>query len=374
MVFPNLANLNTILSFTKSVNVTTSLSNVITNLPLSNSLVIVNGLIVSNETAATTTNVNILLNNRGTQTSIANKLLMPPGNVFALLSKTNEFSIVENSSLQANAEGNNLVKITVSYNIVSENTDSSSVFPMEYLVVAGGGGGGASNGGGGGAGGFRTGTLTGVTTGGCYTITVGAGGAGTTNEGNGNKGVDSAFATITATGGGYGAGGSGGAQGGPGGSGGGGTTQGGPGGPGNTPATTPSQGNNGAAGSPNFGQGGGGGGGAGGAGAAGAGGAGLTSTISGSSVTYAGGGGGTSSPNTGGSGGGGNSGVNGTTNSGGGGGGWTGTTVGNGGSGIVILRHPTDRPIASNTTGNVTITSNGGFTIYQFTSSGSITF
>jgi hypothetical protein len=46
---------------------------------------------------------------------------------------------------------------------------------------------------------------------------------------------------------------------------------------------------------------------------------------------------------------------------------------GTGGSGIVIVRHP-DTDAAATTTGSPTVTTSGGFRIYTFTGSGSITF
>jgi hypothetical protein len=247
----------------------------------------------------------------------------------------------------------------------------------DYLVVAGGGGAGNDNSGGGGAGGLRsTVTVSGGSPGTvetalsltaqAYTVTVGAGGAGSTN-GNvkGVSGSNSVFSTITSTGG--GGGGSDGAgyrEGITGGSGGGGT------GNGASPyswAGGSGTANQGYAGGTGYGSGGGGwlnhrGGGGGGAGAAGVngnvsdtggnGGNGVAVAISGSSVTYAGGGaGGTQSTtgSTGGLGGGGNGGLgnpgsaggNGTTNlgGGGGGGGGSGGNGGTGGSGIVIVRY-----------------------------------
>jgi hypothetical protein len=69
--------------------------------------------------------------------------------------------------------------------------------------------------------------------------------------------------------------------------------------------------------------------------------------------------------------------VNGTTNTGGGGGGGGtagGYTGGIGGSGIVVIRYSDLLPAATATTGSPTITVTGGFRIYQFTGSGSITF
>jgi hypothetical protein len=243
--------------------------------------------------------------------------------------------------------------------IASGTFTPTSNITADYLVVAGGGGGGNGTnqyayGGGGGAGGLRC--TVGATGGGGslesalsltastgYTVTVGAGGSAAT------QGSNSVFSSITSTGGGAG-GGAGNVNGGNGGSGGGGE-----GSSGNTRTGgtgTASQGYAGGAsvtGTP-FTGGGGGAGEAGNTDGQGLGGDGVTTSISGLSVTYAGGGtGGFSSVRAGGDGGGGaggGSGVNatvGTANTGGGGGGATDATGYNtgaaGGSGIVVIRY-----------------------------------
>ena len=253
---------------------------------------------------------------------------------------------------------------------------------VSYLVIAGGASGATGDRtGGGGAGGFREykspvdtysaspangnpgGTSITVTAQ-AYPITVGGGGAGAVYAGSalaGNDGNNSIFSTITSTGGG---GGGGTGNGRPGGSGGGGYHNNASGGSGNTPPVSPSQGNNGGSGNycVNAGSGGGGGAGAVGQNAAGQpvpgrggdGGNGLATSITGSSVTRAGGGGGSGDqgPRSGGSGGGGaagppgsSNGVSGTTNTGSGGGDTgnsssnPGATSGAGGSGIVVIRY-----------------------------------
>jgi len=226
---------------------------------------------------------------------------------------------------------------------------------VEYLVIAGGGGGGGGNGGGGGAGGYRTGYLA-VTGSTAYSITVGDGGtAGTGTNSDGGNGENSVFSSITSTGGGGGgayqngagrvglAGGSGG------GAGSGQSTQSGG-------SSTSGQGNDGGDAPLSGGHnrtGGGGGGGAGSAGSDGSsgvsppdnqtggnGGSGLSSSITGSSVTRAGGGAGRGQGGngSGGSGGGGNPSTDGTANTGSGGGAGAGSS-GAGGSGIVIIRY-----------------------------------
>lgn len=225
---------------------------------------------------------------------------------------------------------------------------------VEYLAIAGGGGGGGAYGGGGGAGGLQAGSFS--RTVGSYTVTVGAGGAGGAANNVGVVGSNSVFDTVTANGGGYGGGGGAPTAGGNGGSGGG-------GGQGTSPAVggTGSQGGNGGTSNPlAAGQvGGGGGGGAApgngtdapiGGTAAGNGGAGFASSITGTSVTYASGGGGGAgvgdtggTVSAGGGGAGGSQGVTGTAgtaNTGGGGGGGGGSASGGaGGSGIVIVRY-----------------------------------
>ena len=47
---------------------------------------------------------------------------------------------------------------------------------------------------------------------------------------------------------------------------------------------------------------------------------------------------------------------------------------GNGGSGIVIIRYANTYPDATSTTGSPTYTNTGGYKIYKFTGSGTITF
>ena len=51
-----------------------------------------------------------------------------------------------------------------------------------------------------------------------------------------------------------------------------------------------------------------------------------------------------------------------------------GSGNGTGGSGVVILRYPDSYPAATATTGSPTVTVSGGYRIYKFTASGSITF
>lgn len=272
-------------------------------------------------------------------------------------------------------------------NTVQFTTAASFSFPVDYLVVAGGGGGGDNEGGGGGGGGgFRTGTAPSINVNTNFTVTVGAGGNKGPEITNGSPGGNSVFNNITSTGGG---GGGGGGQSNPvvgtetgraGGSGGGSSGRVGgtiyPGGAGNSPPTSPSQGNPGGFGYHNPGSyiNGGGGGGASSAGtnsttgfpsSGGPGGNGAASTITGSPVTYAGGGAGGSHANgvggTGGPGGGANgqtlsgSVFNATANLGGGGGGAGNTDGSNGGSGVVILRYPNARTI-SNPGGGLTFT------------------
>lgn len=174
------------------------------------------------------------------------------------------------------------------------DADAAGVSEVQYLVVAGGG---SVSGradiyyhGGGGAGGMREGTKFAVS--GTITVKVGAGASRPTTNVNGNQGANSQFSTIESVGGGYGAYSDG--------NGGGGGSGGGAGG--HTAATTGgaatsgqgSAGGNHAADA--TGSGGAGGGGAGGAGGdnsgatGGTGGAAKASSITGSSVYYAGGG------------------------------------------------------------------------------------
>lgn len=282
-------------------------------------------------------------------------------------------------------------------------------YAIDYVIVAGGGGGGYwKGGGGGGAGGLLANTTT-VAVGTAYTITVGSGGGSTT------KGSNSSAFSLTAIGGGYGAGQFGDLSytfsGGSGGSGGGAidwTNSGGS--AGSVGSGTSGQGyagglgGNGNANGGNAAGGGGGAGAVGGAGTAGgfgdggAGGVGYQSSISGTATYYAGGGGGgltrqffSTGSNQGGAGGlggggkGGGSnpdtaGVSGTANTGGGGGGsgenyttQTETGAGSGGSGIVVIRYASASQ--RGTGGTVTSYSDAGITyfVHTFTTSGTFT-
>jgi hypothetical protein len=332
---------------------------------------------------------------------------------------------------------NGIARYTANFTPPTSQFPSTGPIPIypptvEYLVVAGGGAGGGRHGGGGGAGGLLQGTASSGTS---FTITVGAGAATATGGARGGVGINSSLvnssATITAYGGGGGgvyptpndtglSGGSGGGggsdgassaggsaspagQGNAGGSGvgnqpgdaricGGGGGAGAVGANGSYTLSTPGNGGVGVLWSDGYYYAGGGGGGnwsttinAGNGGLGGGGGGGAQSA-GGGAIGLAGTGGGSArnsgtagTRSTAGSGD--SSGGAGGANTGGGGGGagqsqyqsYTGTG-GAGGSGTVIIRYPTTFSLASSTTGNPTITTTGGYNIYTWTSSGSITF
>jgi len=397
---PNQANINTYLIGTLSTNLTATLSTIFSNPPNSNGILKINSILLNNFSPTLNSNITLCLNKyNASNVNLHNKLAVPANSRNYFLNRNAYLVLNEGDSLSANTDANNQnVSVIIGYEEATEQPFSSyqigPAFAIEYLVVAGGAGSLGNWGGGGGGGGFRTGNLSLVTAnvGANISIIVGGGGA------VGVNGSNSVFSSVCSTGGGIGGqntGVSSGSAGSPGGSGGGGGSFSSSGGSGNTPPTTPSQGNSGAPGG--SGAAGGGGGGAGSSGTSGSGdgggpgGSGSNSNITGNTVTYAGGGGaGARLPSpgggTGGAGGGGpggaappgpaaQAGTPGTVNTGGGAGG--GSTDGGpgacGGSGIVIVRRPLIRGLAA-TTGNVTITANVGYMIYQFNGSGSITF
>ena len=260
---------------------------------------------------------------------------------------------------------------------------TSETITFDFLVVAGGGSGGSVNntyhGGGGGAGGLRT--SYGSTSGGevnsesqievlanaNITVTVGAGGAAVSGTSNivGNNGSNSSIAgtshneapfEIISIGGGGGGANTSNANGG--GSGGGGSESSGTGGSG-----TLGQGFGGGTGNESLNRGGGGGGAAE-AGGPTDGGDGLAVSITGTSVTYAGGG---ASSGTGGAGGGGAAGVAGASNTGGGGGGISNNPVA-GGSGIIILRYPAANTLVVGSGLGSNTSTAGDFKVTSFTS------
>jgi len=330
---------------------------------------------------------------------------------YAATSQTNNITIVPNGSekikgiadtftLKTEGAGVRLLYVdsTQGWIAVLSATGSTLAGPaveVEYLVVAGGGGGGTGTDGagygrgGGGAGGYRTnfgGTKIEFSGGITYSVTVGQGGAGN-NDGQDSSLTGSDITNIVSAGGGAGSNTIGAA----GGSGGGGATN-TAGGAGNTPSTSPVQGYAGGdAGHANAAGGGGGasevGDSVSGIGDGGTGGDGQANSITGASVTYAGGGGGAGNT-AGGPGGAGGGGTGfkyspttaptaGTDGLGGGGGGGGCSSCGvatgaDGGDGVVILRMKTS-DYSGTTSGSPTVTTDGLYTVIKFTGSGSYT-
>ncbi len=272
--------------------------------------------------------------------------------------------------IATNSSGDSLASAS-SNSVVTTNP----VVSVQYLIIGGGGSGDKQ--GGGGAGGVLAGT-TNLNIGTPLTCRVGAGGAGGFNTST--KGTDSQVGTLVAYAGGVGGGTSALKAGGSGA----GAHNGAPGnglpGPG-TPVS--GQGHTGGVG-PTYGANGGGGG-AGSAGSSNQGGAGTSSTITGSSITFAGGGGGGQGDQNGGGGvgqsGGGNGGGWGyaswpgpssatTFGSGGGGQGYAqdnGYVGGNGFSGYIVLKYPDSRTLSSSGMTVVTDAPSGGFKVSKIT-------
>lgn len=268
-----------------------------------------------------------------------------------------EVSVTAGVVAQRLAGGDCLIAFTQPSTLTSW-TAPSDLFSITYLAVGGGGGGatGYDNGGGGGGGGgmMLTGTFR-VSPGNDYSVNVGAGGAGGANaraNNPGSNGNATTFSDLTATGG----------QGGFGSR----TTPGGArvGGAAQVSNATSGRGGNGGSG----GGGGGGGGGANGAGgtgvvagAGGSAGSGLSNNITGSAITFAGGGAGGSSNST-------STGASGASNTGRGGDAGSGGNAssgggGTGGSGVFYIRYSTT-PVTFNS-----LAIQGGTTVARFRTS-----
>jgi hypothetical protein len=326
-------------------------------------------------------------------------------NILSSITNTVSGATLTNSTLTITTPATSLSNISFSDTV----TNLDNLIVSEYLVVAGGGSSAASatnyrSSGGGGAGGYLTGNVS-IQLGITYTVTVGSGGSLATFPSSGVYGTNGANSSITGAGlttiltYGGGAGGpcattSAAGVGKSGGSGGGGGSQldtdggGSLGGKGvysgsTFVSSTIRQGFDGGAGNGQPGglNGRGGGGGGGGRGDTGSGtsnsiggngGSGELNSITGTAVTYsAGGRGGSSGASA-------VAGTSGAVNTGNGavGAGSTasfGADGANGGSGVVVIRYPDNIRAATSTTGSPTVTTSGGFRIYTFTGSGSIT-
>jgi hypothetical protein len=312
---------------------------------------------------------------------------------------SNGLSITTTGTPNVIYSGNDIIYSFVNSGTITFNLLPKFITTAELLIVAGGGQGGYGWGGGGGAGGLISSTDY-VIEANTYTITVGAGGTGGHSSGvRGNNGSNTLAFGYTAYGGGGGGSWDGTASypaagnnlGRRGGSGGGTGSKGAPGGEGLAISWgRPPQGNPGGFGGSNnssYDESGGGGG----AGQVGypgptaapikgQGGSGLASEITGNLLYYAGGGGGsgTTGRNAKGGNGGGGDGAGGTAgnvNTGGGGGSSnpSGTPdIGKGGSGIVIIRYPTDYPYTANVTGLPNVIYANSNVIYRFWQSGTL--
>jgi hypothetical protein len=266
---------------------------------------------------------------------------------------TSSFSISAGYSQKYTSGANTIVVFNSSGSLICSGTMTGA----SVLVVGGGGGGSAGNNFGGGGGAGQVVSATNVTLAGVMSVTVGSGGA------SSNNGAPSSMAALglTAAGGSAGSGVTGGTS-------------------GSSYA--------GGAGNNNNPYGGGGGGGSTAAGAnvnnrtGGAGGSGTVSSITGSAITYAGGGG-AGGADAGGAGtaGGGNggwnvtgnfNGGNATPNTGSGGGGAVNATGGNGGSGVVIVSYPTSSSAPFSVSGYSQQYTFGSNTVVVFTSSGNL--
>ena len=118
MAAPNFAALSTVTGKTALTIATTSLANVVTNSAGSNNVLRVNSLILTNySTATVTSNVNII---RGaTNYPIAGTLAVPGNSTMALVGKDITFYLEEGDYVQANANANTSLSITLSYEIIT---------------------------------------------------------------------------------------------------------------------------------------------------------------------------------------------------------------------------------------------------------------
>ena len=304
----------------------------------------------------------------------------------ATVSQVNNVFTITPSTLEAN-QGGFTITFTASDGVnIGTSTSAFTLawqFNIDILTVSGGGGGGDRHGAGGGAGGYISTEALTIDLSKTYnfSVAIGAGGAGGNYDSGNAAGLIGGESSVTDTGNGisiapYGGGGGGTYGGNPSGN----FGSGGGGGGANRPgiAGTAGQGNAGGNGGDPSGGGGGGAGQVGAAASAGGKGGDGLQWFDGN--YYAGGGGGGGAATSGGLGGGGNGAfdygyTDGSPNTGGGGGGTRSSNVAtigaNGGSGVVIFRVPSYVSSLISETGDPTITSEGGYTFYKYTGSGS---
>lgn len=117
MANPNIVNVTTITGKTALIQLTTGMSNVITNNTGSNTVDKLNNVILTNYSGVTVS-ANVVINRSSSNYYIGGNVTIPANSTLVLLGKDTALYIEEGDVLQANASAISSVSMSASYEII----------------------------------------------------------------------------------------------------------------------------------------------------------------------------------------------------------------------------------------------------------------
>lgn len=118
MAAPNIVNVSTIYGKTQFQQVTTVMSNVITNSSTSGNVVKVNDVLIANYTTSSI-QTNVVIGRGSSVYYIAGNMAVPANSTLMVVAKDSSLYMEEGDYLQANASSATAAQITCSYEVIS---------------------------------------------------------------------------------------------------------------------------------------------------------------------------------------------------------------------------------------------------------------
>jgi hypothetical protein len=119
MATPNLLIANTVIGKTAILNVTTTVTSIVTNSPSSNELYKINTLIISNVDGTNAADITVDFYRDSAQTHIAKTISVPNDSSFTAIEKNNPIYLEEGDSIRLTASSNGDLEAICSYEVIS---------------------------------------------------------------------------------------------------------------------------------------------------------------------------------------------------------------------------------------------------------------
>lgn len=120
MANPNIVNVVNIYGNTSTLAVSTVTANIVQNPASSSTLYKINSLMVTNiNTYSFAVGVTVQLNQAGSNTTIAQSMVVPANSSLVILGKDTPIYLLENNSIQMSAASNNSLNAFISYEQIS---------------------------------------------------------------------------------------------------------------------------------------------------------------------------------------------------------------------------------------------------------------